>query len=163
MFHFQHKTLIIFSGLVWLIVGCFLLPLGLTLIADGAQKEILVSSSSLPLLQYLARGFGGMEQASVFLIAMCLGIGFFKGRYVLSKSVNRLVNRIRSFPNPTHFSKIYSPAYLLLLGSMVLLGMVIRYFHVSNDIRGAIDVIIGAALINGSLLYFRMAFSKNYL
>ncbi len=29
MLKMSHKALIIFSGLIWLAVGCFLLPLGL--------------------------------------------------------------------------------------------------------------------------------------
>lgn len=153
MFKVSHSTLIFVSGLVWLIVGCFLLILGLNFIVGSLLQEN--AALPHPVLNFLAPYVGGFEQAVPVWIAIALFIGFLKGRRVFSKSVQRSVNRILTLPNPTSLSKIYTPAYYLLLGSMVLLGVLVRF--TTQDIRGGIDVAIGSALINGAVLYFRQA------
>lgn len=155
MFHFNHRSLIIFSGAIWFVVGSFLLQLGLRLLMGTLEPEATFSS----MLTFVSFRMGSLENAVILLITLGLIIGFFKGRFVLGKSVKRLVSRIRSFQQPTPISKIYTPAYYILLGSMMMIGMLIKYFQVPDDIRGTVDVAIGAALINGSMLYFRAAFS----
>lgn len=159
MFRFRHKTLIIISGMIWLTVGAFLLNLGIHFIVDSAQNTLASHQVHLPLLNFLTDWTGGHERAAMFIVAVALMIGFFKGRYILAKSVNRLVTRIRSFPEPTPLLRIYSPTYYILLSSMILIGIGIKYLGVPLDIRGMVDVAIGAALINGAMLYFRVAFS----
>jgi hypothetical protein len=154
MFKFRHKTLIILSGALWFAAGASLLPLGLGFISESA-KDKEMAAQGLPLLSSLAVFAGSLEQAAVFAIALALVIGFFKGRFVLAKSVNRVVTRIRSYPEPMPIMHMYSLPYFLLLCSMVLLGISIKYLGIPLDVRGMIDVAIGAALINGSMLYFR--------
>lgn len=152
MFKLSHTTLIMISGCIWLAVGCFLMPLGLKLLLSAVEEP----TGSYPIIEGLS-GIIDVNQAVVVLIALGLFIGHFKGKYVLGKSVRRGVARILSLPNPTQLSKIYDLKYYILLGSMVALGMSIKYFGIPNDIRGFIDVAIGAALINGALIYFRIA------
>lgn len=156
MFKVGHTMLIFVSGLVWLAVGCFLLPLGLNFIVESILSENLRTQPH-PILNFLAPYAGGVEQAVLTLIALALLIGFMKGRYVFAKTVQRSVSRILSLPNPVSLSKIYTPQYYLLLGSMVLLGVLVRFLPL--DVRGAVDVIIGSALINGAMLYFRQAWA----
>jgi hypothetical protein len=55
-------------------------------------------------------------------------------------------------------TQIYSPTYYLLIGIMIGLGLSLKIFGLPIDIRGLVDVTIGAALINGAMLYFRSAF-----
>lgn len=153
MFKVSHATLIFLSGFVWLAVGCFLLPLGLNFIVDTLLKEN--SGQSHPILNFLAHYAGGLEPAALIWIAITLLIGFLKGRRVFAKSVNRSVNRILTLPNPSPLSKIYTPSYYILLGSMVLLGILVRFAPL--DIRGGVDVAVGSALIIGASLYFRQA------
>jgi hypothetical protein len=118
-----HRTWILFSGCLWLLMGLWLLSKGLRLIPDS---------------------FG--------LIALGLMIGFFKGRFVLSKTVQRVVNHILAQPLPVRFKDAYGKAYWLVIGFMMSLGMVLRF--IPNDVRGVIDVAVGFALINGAMLYF---------
>lgn len=153
MYKVSHATLIFLSGFVWLAVGCFLLPLGLNFIVEILLKEN--SSQPHPILNFLAPYAGGLESAALIWIAITLLIGFLKGRHVFAKSVNRSVSRILTLPNPAPLSKIYSPSYYILLGSMVLLGVLVRFAPL--DIRGGVDVAVGSALINGAVLYFRQA------
>lgn len=153
MFKMGHSTLIFLSGFVWLAVGCFLLPLGLNFIVESLLKEN--AAQPHPVLYFLAPYVGGLDAAALVWIAFALLIGFLKGRKVFSKSVQRSVSRILALPNPAPLSKIYTLSYYLLIASMVLLGVLVRYAPL--DIRGGVDVAIGSALINGAMLYFRQA------
>ncbi len=132
----MQKTFITISGLVWLAIGAFLLMKGLSLITAANLEN---------------------EQAAVILISAGLLIGFVKGRFVLSKTVKRVVARIHSLPEPIRFSQVYSTSYYVLIGSMVLLGISMRWIPIPPEVRGTIDVAIGAALMNGAILYFRAA------
>lgn len=148
----SHTKLIVLSGIVWFAIGAYLLNLGLNLLIGS-----IAGTESTPLLTFLSPFMGTLQTAALTLIIAALAIGYFKGRYVLGKSAKRGVDRIRSFPNPAPLSKIYSGKYYLLLGSMVALGISIKYMGLSNDVRGFIDAAIGAALINGAMIYFRLA------
>ncbi len=156
MFKVSHASLLFLSGFVWLVVGCFLLPLGLNFVVESILRDNLITLRR-PILDFLAPYVGGLDQAALIWIGCALLIGFFKGRFVFAKTVRRSVNRILSLPNPANLSQIYPMSYYLLLGSMVLLGYLVRF--ASLDIRGGVDVAIGAALINGAMLYFRQSWA----
>jgi hypothetical protein len=152
----SHTKLIMISGLVWFGVGVYLLQLGLNLLLGGVNSPDL-SASQYPLLRTLSPYTGSLESAAIVLVVIALFIGYFKGRYVLGKSAKRGVDRIRSFPNPAPLQNIYSWQYYILLGSMVLLGISIKYMGLNNDVRGLVDAAIGSALINGAMIYFKLA------
>lgn len=145
---FKHNSLILFSGFLWLLIGVSLLNLGLKLLT---QAHIYSSFFSF---------FGSKEEGATLLIASALLIGILKGKYVLKKSAMKLLTRIYALPNPASFAEAYSKSYLLLIAFMMSLGMLIKYFEVPNDIRGFIDVAVGAALIQGSTHYFRAILTK---
>lgn len=153
MLVFKHRTLIVLAGLVWFVIGVFLLHLGLRLLTGLLLPEAAFSS----MFAHLSSMLGSYEHGVIALILIGLIVGFYKGRFVLAKSVSRFVKRIRSFEEPTSIVKMYSFPYFMLILSMIGLGMSIKYFQVPSDIRGAIDVAIGAALINGAMIYFRQA------
>lgn len=142
---FSHVSWILFSGAVWLGIGVMLLKKGLDLIILAAQDPAYAST----LL--------GHEQIALGLIVAGLFLGFLKGRFVLRKSVDRITQHICSFPTPVAFKNIYPKSYYLLLGSMVLLGLAFKWLPIYPELRGFVDVTIGSALINGSMLYFRRA------
>lgn len=150
MFLMKHRGWIALSGFVWFFIGAFLLYKGLDLITQAAFQ-----TSSL--CYRMKDTFGTPQQAATVFIAIGLLIGFFKGRFVLVKTVRRVVGRISTLPLPIRLKDAYSPAYYILIGSMMALGMVFRFLPIPLDIRGTIDVAIGSALINGALLYFRAA------
>jgi hypothetical protein len=56
---------------------------------------------------------------------------------------------------PIRFVDAYPKSYWLLLASMMALGFLLRLVPV--EVRGFIDVVVGSALLNGALLYFRAA------
>lgn len=152
MFKLGHSSLVIISGALWFVVGGALLVLGLSLLSGILEPQFFLSTNRAPIVDLFSASIG-REAVVLGLIVAAILIGNFKGRFVLSKAANRGLERIRSLPNPSNIVKIYDKKYYLLLASMVLIGMVVKFFP--HDIRGFIDVAIGTALINGSLHYFR--------
>ena len=157
MIKLSHTLLVILSGALWLAVGLMLLPKGLGLLTATLAPAVGGVQNHYPLLSWLGPLCGGADRAVVVLIAVGLAVGFLKGRFVLRKTVVRVVDRIRSYANPAPLSSAYSMGYCLLIAGMILLGVLMNVANVSSDLRGFIDIAIGAALINGSILYFRAA------
>lgn len=160
MLKMSHKTLIIISGFIWLAVGSFLLSLGLNFLLQAVELSHLNGTDTYPLIDLLSFLTTNAENSVIILIAIGMMIGYSKGRYILGKSAIRGVERIRSFPDPTNLTNIYSAKYYILLGTMICLGISMKYLGLSPDIRGLIDVAIGSALINGAMIYFRLAMEK---
>lgn len=154
MIQCRHATLFFISGLVWLAVGCNLLPLGLRLLLGTLDPG---ATASTPLLDAMASWFSQPEHPVQLLILIGLFLGFLKGRTVLAKAVNREIGRINALPEKTTLADLYSRKALILLAIMVCLGMSMKWIQLSPDIRGLVDVAVGAALINGAMLYFRQA------
>lgn len=144
----KQRTVIFIGGFIWLLVGIFLLTLGLNFILKGT-----VDPSKFSILSLFR--FTTPQNAPFFVITLFLWIGFLKGKYVLGKSVIRQVKRVKALAEPISLKDLYSKGYYLLMASMILLGLSMRYIPISVDTRGAIDVAIGAALIQGAALYFR--------
>ncbi len=153
MFKMTPLVLLVLSGMIWLAVGCVLLPLGLNFIVETLLNEN--RHGFYPVLSFLSPYVGGLDPAALLLIACALVVGFLKGRYVLAKSVQRSVHRLSTLPHPIPLSQLYPLSYYLLLGSMFLMGYLVRFTPL--DVRGGIDVTIGSALISGAFLYFRQA------
>lgn len=151
MLKFKHATLITLAGISWMLMGIFLMNVGLRLIAERS----LIGGG--PVLNFLNSLFGGLQEAAVALIGIALVIGYFKGRFVLSKTVKKMVKRITSFSSPVSFHLIYSLKFYLLIACMILLGVLLRYFNVAGDVRGIVDIAVGSALINGAVTYFKEA------
>ncbi|MBS0604000.1 MAG: hypothetical protein JSS60_03065 [Verrucomicrobia bacterium] len=156
--HLSKTTWIAISGVVWFIVGVGLLTLGLNFIVFKAQMEAHETTS---LIAKMAPVAGGREQAALALITIGLIIGFIKGRFVLVKTVRRVVERILKLELPIKFSEVYSKGYLILIGGMILLGMSMKWLGLPAEVRGLIDVAIGSALMNGATAYFRVALAVN--
>lgn len=154
--HLSKTTWIVISGVVWFIVGTALLTLGLNFIVCKAQIDIDETTS---LIAKIAPFVQGREQAALALVIVGLTIGFIKGRYVLVKTVKRVVERIVNLPSPIKISQVYGKGYLLLIVGMILLGLSMKWLGLPIEIRGMIDVAIGSALMNGAVAYFRIAFS----
>lgn len=147
-----HSVLLFLSGLVWLVVGCNLLPLGLRLLLGTLDPS---AQSWTPLLDSLAHLIQQPEQAVQLIVLAGLLLGFLKGRTVMAKAVAREVARIRALPNPAPITCLYGIKAVIVLAIMGLLGMSMKWFQVPPDVRGGIDIAIGAALINGAVIYFK--------
>lgn len=154
--YMRHKGWMICSGMLWVLIGTWLLYKGIHLVAEGAFGSDIKHSS-------ISRLFGAAEDGANAVIGIGLIIGFFKGRFVLSKTAKRVCSRILSLPLPLKASKIYSSSYLLLLLGMMTLGITLRFLPIPLDLKGFIDIAVGSALINGSIFYFRFARSAVFI
>ncbi len=144
----RHAMAIVLSGVLWMGIGVFLLFKGFSLLLHP------VANGSSVLLSFL-QPFTGRGEAPLILVSLGLVIGFLKGRLILSKTATRIIRGIISKPNPFPIKDLYSKGYLLILGSMCLLGMTLRWVPIAYDLKGVLDVAVGSALINGSAFYFR--------
>jgi hypothetical protein len=149
------RAWITISGMIWFIVGIGLLTLGLNFIVFKAQIETQETTS---LIAKIAPMAGGREKAAMTLIVIGLILGFIKGRFVLIKTVRRVVERILALSLPIKISQVYSKNYVMLICSMILLGLSMKWLGLPTEVRGLIDVAIGSALMNGAVAYFRLAF-----
>ncbi len=161
MYKCSHFLMIVISGIVWTLVGVMLMTLGMHHLMDALRfwDEILISSNS-SLIKSLSYVFHKPQQAMTAIIAVCLLIGYTKGHFVLSKSVKSGVQRILSQPNPSKIKNLYGKKYYFLIFGMMSLGMLLRFSKIPEDVHGAIDLAIGAALLKGALTYFKYALAE---
>ncbi|MBB65312.1 MAG: hypothetical protein CMO81_09635 [Waddliaceae bacterium] len=146
---FSHTNLLILSGLIWLGVGCMLFPKGLEFVFSSLEQSALYIS--------VLTGFLGKNIAAGIWILLALVLGYYKGKFVLSKTVLRAARNLESLANPAKVGDLFSRNYLILIAVMMGIGMGMNFLGVPIDMRGFIDIAVGAALIYGSILYFRTA------
>ncbi len=137
------------SGLSWLAIGAYLMIKGFKWVTLAMMQP-----ETPALMGYLKKITGSLQQGALVLICISLLVGFIKGRMVLSKTVSRIVSRLKSLESIS-FSNAYDRKYYIILASMMGLGLLFRFLPIAYDIRGFIDVTIGSALMNGAMLYFR--------
>ena len=138
------------SGITWMGIGILLLIKGFSFILTPSSL-----GDGAIFLPSLSSWVGSAQQASLLLMCSAIFIGFLKGRLVLRRSADRIISRILSLPNPCSILSIDPRSYLSLLGSMMALGMGLKWIPIPYDLRGFIDIAIGSALTNGSAFYFR--------
>ncbi|MBF5059950.1 hypothetical protein [Candidatus Neptunochlamydia vexilliferae] len=155
----SHRNAILFSGLLWFGVGILLLTKGIGYLVEGGNAVLAGTHQGFSLIQQMGRFSNDPKQGALILICLALLVGFFKGRVVLKKTVNRIVNRIRSYPSPISLKEMYPKSYFFLIGGMMGMGMVFKFLSLPLDVKGFVDFTIGAALINGAMLYLRAAFA----
>ena len=96
----KHRGWIAGSGFTWFFIGAFLLYKGLHLITEATHQGSL------------------SHQTANLFIAVGLVVGFVKGRFILVKTVRRVVSRITSLPFPIKLKEAYSPSYWILIASI---------------------------------------------
>ena len=150
---FTHNIAIITSGIIWLIVGLFLLYKGLffTVLA-----KVTYNPADFPLYALFGKIKNDPESIALISVLLSLVVGLIKGRVALAKSAKRTVTRLLSTPAPLKAKDVFPLPYILLVMLMMLLGMSLKYFKVPYDIRGFVDVAVGSALINGAIIYFKL-------
>jgi len=158
----KHQTLILLAGLSWLVIGALLLGLGILFILTALKQPDFISGH-FSILSFIERFVLDRANAVIVTITIALMVGYLKGKKVLAQTVARQIKRINSLPNPGPLKYLYSKGYYLLIASMTLLGISLRFWPITLDTRGAIDLCIGSALVNGAVLYFRELSRRAYL
>ena len=133
------KRLITIAGVLWCIIGFFLIVRGVRLyqLAEIEQHAtgIVIAISGL---------ISGL-------------IGLVKGKFVLSKTAHRNKNRIYKLDDPVKLKDIFSRPIYFLIPMMMILGVLLRSY---NEYLGGYIVVaaiycgIGMALIVSSRVYW---------
>ncbi len=135
----KHWFYIAFTGVFWISIGLYLFVKGIDFLK--------ISNLSPP-----------------YFISVCmlsLLAGYLKEKFVLKKTVKRIVGRILSFMIPIPIFKIYDGKFYIVIFMMIVLGQSLKWFSFPLIIRGGIDLSIGVALIKGGYRFLTMgAFSK---
>lgn len=147
------KGWIFCTGLVWFVIGFYLLSKGINLVVYSLE------ATHSPFLSFFSQFSRRKEEAILMLVSLALLLGYIKGRFVLMKAVKRVVFRIRSLTPPIKVKEVYTKGYFILFISMMFLGISVRFLPITSDVRGFIDLTVGAALMNAALLYFRFTFA----
>lgn len=148
---FSARSLLTLSGLLWIGIGMMLLSLGIRFLTEATD---LRAAAMLPKLVLYT---GSVEQAMLILVAFALAIGHFKAKFVLAKTVRRTVTRVAAEKDPT-LATLFTPATIVLMAGMMSLGMLMNFLGVPLDVRGTIDIAVGAALVNGAVQTFQAAY-----
>ncbi|MCB1085057.1 MAG: hypothetical protein KDK60_03035 [Chlamydiia bacterium] len=156
----KHRSAILLSGALWLAIGVMLLVKGMHYLIDAGNAALKGGPvSPYSPLSLIGRFSKNPQQSALILLSISLILGLFKGRVMMKKAVVRIVKRVQTFENPFPIKKLYPPAYLLLIGGMMAMGMAFKYLPFPMDVKGFIDAAVGSALINGAMLYFRFAWA----
>ncbi|NGX57473.1 MAG: hypothetical protein K940chlam3_00365 [Chlamydiae bacterium] len=153
MLKVSHSKLVAISGVVWFLVGIFLLQYGVQLLVSALPQPVPFVMWTHPLLEILAPYVGSRENVAVMIVLGCLVTGNVKCHFVLSRSINRGIHRILALPNPAPVYKIYSLPYYFLIASMIALGFLLRNTGAPADFRAACYLSIGFGMVRGSMIY----------
>lgn len=148
----------ILFGAMWLAIGTLLIYKGACFILEEFHLLLAGILPPFSLILFFSRFSGSFERATLLLFSFSFLIGSLKGRFVLKKTAGRMIQRIAFQDSSLSWKSLYSKSYLILLGSMFLLGISFKYLPFPLGVRGGIDCAIGVALIYGSLFYFKSVF-----
>lgn len=82
-------------------------------------------------------------------------IGLAKGKFVLSKTSQKNIERLDALTETRRPMHVYSVRSWVIIAIMVAISVSLTIFSVSNLVRGGINVAIGLALIVSSLAYLK--------
>lgn len=147
----KRKTLLFTAGTIWFAIGLYLMLLGMRFLETS-----LAPNSISPCIDFLQASLNtSRDIAVVAIVATALALGQVKGRTVLTKAAIRESDRILMLPEPAPIKHLYSKRFYILMVVMMSLGISLKLFDVPLDIRGGIDLLIGVALIQGAVTYFK--------
>ncbi len=144
----------------------FLLPIRLT---SQAMKTLAFSIWVVGGIVLSIRGVNFMidspEHANTALIAglavLALAVGYGKGKFVLSKTSAKNIERIEQFTEPKKPIQVYSVRSWVMITLMVGISVALNVFQVANIIRGPINLAVGFALMISSLAYLKAMSCSN--
>ena len=112
-----------------------------------------------------AQGFSFLERlvvtqqttfaALVLPLMVALAVGLAKGRFVLSKTSQRNLDRLNAMPDTYKLVHVYSRRSWIMIGLMVLISLTLTLTHTPLFWRGLVNVAIGFALVVSAQAYVR--------
>lgn len=128
---------------IWTLVGAGLLTMG------------LVFWFHFPYLGFLDRRHLGWG-------AIALAIGLIKGKMILDRTANRVIDRVETIQEPNPFKSVFQMfggKTIALILAMMLIGLGLRIAGVSFEIRGLIYIAVGVALLWSCRRYWMASFT----
>lgn len=132
------KRLIHLAFLLWLVGG-------VSLLVAGANRLTSLPTESLMTPMVI----GGLVLAVI--------IGLAKGRFVLSKTSARNVQRINEMTTTQKLANVYSLRSWITIELMLVLSAALTWFAAPILIRGIVNIGVGLALIASSRVYLGSA------
>jgi hypothetical protein len=123
----------------------WILPIGVVWLAAG----LMLLYRGLHYLFLFALETKMDPLAATFLVALPLSVGTLKGRFVLSRTMRRLVERLEKMEGPIGLSNAYPRWLYLVMGAMSCMGFFAKMLPLFW--RGEIDAAVGAALVVGGI------------
>lgn len=138
------------AATIWLGIGIMLLMKGLN-IANGLfdQQQVTVLAKVINCIN--------MQNFVYGLISVGIAIGFLKGNMVFRKLALKNVQRLKT-KNRVAPWDIYPRSTWMIIMVMMGIGMLLKQFPMISDIRAAILIGVGSALIQGGIFYLRFIF-----
>jgi len=128
-------------------------------------KEQLISLAfSLWMVGGLSLLFAGSQRLAqvyaetdmtVLMVALIItvAVGIAKGRFVLSKTSKRNIDRLHQLEGPQKLIHVYSTRSWIMIGIMLLISASLTLFDAPMFWRGIVNLGVGLALIVSSLNY----------
>lgn len=107
---------------------------------------------------------GDLDARHLGVGAIALSIGFIKGKLILDRTANRVIERVNELNDPNPLRSIYKMFGLktiLLILAMITIGIALRRAGVSFEIRGLVYMAVGAALMWSCWRYWLAAAQPN--
>jgi len=117
-------------ALLWSVVGAALLAVGLGLLRTLAPIPLAV------------------------VLALAIVVGAIKTRFVLRRTADRVIDRIRARGDGRCLGGVLSWRMWLFVVAMIALGRLLRVSPLAAEIVGAVYVAVGVALVLGSLRFW---------
>lgn len=131
-----------------------------------SQRQHLMNAALLWIMVGVMLGIRGslwmfadlhLHHLLAIILPLAVVLGLIKGSVLLRNSAHQAIARIMTLNKRTPFWMLFHPSsYLLIIGMMgfgVICRMAGRYWHIMGII-GFIYLIVGIALITGSLTYW---------
>jgi hypothetical protein len=128
-------ALIRLAFMLWMIGGCMLAIVGLTRLLDPA---VHLSTMVLAIALFVS-----------------LAVGYGKGKFVLSKTSARNLDRLAQMETPQRPLHVYGIRSWIVIALMLLLSVSLTLLHVDPFWRGCVNLTVGFALCISSLAYLK--------
>lgn len=119
------------AAVLWMLVGTGLFSMGLVFWFHFPYLGFLD-------VQHLAWG------------AIALSIGLIKGKLILDRTANRVIERVETLQEPNPLKsvfKMFGAKTIALILAMMGIGILLRLAGVSFEVRGLIYIAVGTALL----------------
>ena len=104
---------------------------------------------------------GDLDTEHIAIGSVALTVGLLKGKFILDKTANRVIENTTNLQEPNPFKSIFQMfggKTIALIASMMGIGVILRAAGVSFEIRGLIYLAVGTGLLWSCRQYWTKSF-----